>query len=215
MSFTRFDEIWARKEHFQYYRNQLKCSYSLTAPLDVTSFRHMLDRENLRFYPAFVYCVSMVIEKTPEFKMGLDDSNYPGYYDCMHPSYTIFHPDDHTFSDVWTYYHKDFRIFYHHMTDDISIYRNQKGVKVKPNQPCNFYCISCVPWLSYTGYSTAVSGGEPNLFPIITFGKYQWQKDRLLMPFTVTISHAAADGYHTSKFINDLQELCNHIQLSK
>lgn len=33
-------------------------------------------------------------------------------YDILHPNYTIFHEDDHTFTDVWTEYTEDFKIFY-------------------------------------------------------------------------------------------------------
>lgn len=92
-------------------------------------------------------------------------------------------------------------------------YKDTKGIKVRNDQPANFFCISCVPWLSYTAYNTSVPGGEPNLFPIITFGKYTNVNGRYEMPFTINISHAAADGYHTSRFINDLQELLNTIEL--
>ena len=49
--------------------------------------------------------------------------------------------------------------------------------------------------------------GSPNLFPIITYGKYQMKNSSYQMPFTVTISHAAADGYHTSLLINEIQAL--------
>ena len=33
------------------------------------------------------------------------------------------------------------------------------------------------------------------------------------MPFSVTISHASADGYHTSRFMNELQEMLDGIKL--
>ena len=48
--------------------------------------------------------------------------------------------------------------------------------------------------------------GEPALFPIIDFGKYTEQEGRYTLPVAVTISHAAADGYHTSLFFKKLQE---------
>ncbi len=93
-------------------------------------------------------------------------------------------------------------------------YKDVHGIKARKEQPENFFCISCVPWLTYTSYNTSVPGGEPNLFPIITFGKFTAdEKGIYTMPFTLNISHAAADGYHTSKFFNDLQILINSIEL--
>ena len=44
--------------------------------------------------------------------MGRDKDGNPGYYDVLHPNYTIFHEDDHTFSDVGTAYTEDFSAFY-------------------------------------------------------------------------------------------------------
>lgn len=214
MTFSLIDtDSWERSDHFNYYRNTLPCCYSLTSRLDVTKFRKMLDIQNLKFYPSFVYCVSRLIKSTDEFRMGVDADGNPGRYECMHPNYTIFHKDDGTFSDVWTPYDDDFGIFYRNMRSDMEHYRDAKGVKVKEGQPRNFFCISCLPWLSYTGISTSVPGGTPNLFPIITFGKYTDEDGRLTMPFSVTISHASADGYHTSRFMNELQEMLDDIKL--
>ena len=44
------------------------------------------------------------------------------------------------------------------------------------------------------------------MFPIIDFGKYTQQDGRYTLSAAVTISHAAADGYHTSLFFKKLQE---------
>lgn len=144
---------------------------------------------------------------------GTDKEGNPGYYDILHPNYTIFHEDDHTFSDVWTGYTEDFKTFYKNMRDDMETYKDVKAVKAKPGQPQNFYCISMVPWLNFTGYSAYTESGTPMLFPIITCGKFTEHDGILTMPFCVNIAHAAADGYHTSMFINELQKLIDMIEL--
>lgn len=104
-------------------------------------------------------------------------------YDILHPNYTIFHEDDHTFTDVWTEYTEDFKIFYKNMRDDMENYKNVKAVKAKPGQPQNFYCISMVPWLNFTGYSAYTESGTPMLFPIITCDKFTEHDGTLTMPF--------------------------------
>ena len=94
-------------------------------------------------------------------------------------------------------------------------YRHVKAVKAKPGQPQNFYCISMVPWLDFTGYSAYTESGTPMLFPIITCGKFTERDGRLTIPFCVNIAHAAADGYHTSMFINELQKQLDTITLKE
>ena len=208
--FTLIDlDTWPRKDHFDYYQTKVVCGYHLTVPMDVSHFLKEVKQRGLRFYPSFVWCVAHLVAETKEFCMGLDDGGRPGYFSCMHPNFTIFHEDDHTFSDVWTAYDPDFSTFYQNMVNDMETYRDKKGVKVKEGQPRNFFCISCVPWVSYSGFGTFSPGGKPNLFPIIDFGKYEEENGRWKMPVTVTISHAAADGYHTSQFFVKLQALLN------
>ena len=99
--------------------------------------------------------------------MGLDAQGRLGYWDIVHPNFTIFHKDDHTFSDIWSDYDPDFGRCYENIVGDMEKYKDQKGPKVKDRQPPNFFCISCVPWMDFTGYSTWVPEGQPNLFRLL------------------------------------------------
>lgn len=213
--FTPIDQAtWARKEHFQYYRNTLPCGYSVTVRLDITRFRAMLKQNGLKFYPSFIWCVSQNILTHPAFRMGVDSNGTPGYHDTMTPNYTVFHQDDHTFSDLWTAHNPDFKAFYRSFLSDVNTYGNNHGIKSKNGQPPNFYCISCVPWLDFGGYASSVSGFKPNLFPVFTYGKWKTDGETLTMPIALNISHAAADGWHTAQFFNDLQTLLDSVTLT-
>lgn len=85
-------------------------------------------------------------------------------------------------------------------------YKDKKGIKVKADQPSNFYCISCIPWTTFTGYGSRVMNGEPTFFPIITIGKYADFGEEVMMPVNITIAHAVADGYYAGLFFQYLQE---------
>ena len=101
--FTPIDpNTWPRRDHFNYYRNILPVGYTVTVRLDVTRFRAMLAHRGLKFYPSFIWCVSHTILSHPAFRMGVDKEGNPGVHDVVHPNYTVFHEDDHTFSDCWT-----------------------------------------------------------------------------------------------------------------
>lgn len=214
--FTPIDlATWPRREHFHYYRNILPCGYSVTVRLDVTRFTAMLAEKGLKFYPSFIWCVSHNILSHPAFRMGVDQEGNPGTHDVMHPNYTVFHPDDHTFSDLWSEHDEDFARFYQRFLEDVAAYGDNRGIKARPGQPGNFYCISCVPWLDFTGYSAVVPGGQPNIFPVITYGKATEEAGKVTLPMAINISHAAADGWHTAEFVNDLQVLLDTVTLSR
>ena len=91
------------------------------------------------------------------------------------------------------------------MIEDMEKYKNTKGIKVKENQPANFFCISCEPWVSFTAFNTWTYDSEPQFFPVITYGKYFEENGRLKMPFNIVIAHAVCDAYHISKLIEELQ----------
>lgn len=208
-------ERWERKKHYEYYTDMLPCGYCVTVRLDVTNLYRQVKDAGYKFYPAFIYCVSKAVNGMKEFRMGRNSQGEPGIWDEVHPNYTIFHEDDHTFSDVWSYYDEDFEKCYHNITEDMEKYKDCKGPKVKGDQPANFYCISCVPWMDFIGYSTWVPGGTPNLFPIITFGKYAEEEGRKVLSASLTISHAAADGYHTSMLFQKIQKILDEINVEK
>ena len=198
-------EHWPRREHFTYYRNSLKCGYSLTAKIDVTKILQFARSHKKRFFGCFLYAVSKTVNMMDSMRMMVPPEGGAGVWKVSHPNFTVFHEDDETFSDLWTEYRSDFSEFYQGFEEVLMRYGNQHGIKGRPEQPANFFCVSCVPWLDYTGYATSTVDA-PALFPIIVFVKYTEQGGCYTLPVTVTISHASADGYHTSLFFKKLQE---------
>ena len=123
--FTPIDQsTWPRREHFAYYRNTLPCANSVTTHLDVTKFRAMLQKNHIKFYPAFIWCVSHTLLSHPDFRLAVDQSGTLGTHDVLHPNYTVFHEDDHTFSDLWTAHDEDFPTFYRAFLADLETYGN-------------------------------------------------------------------------------------------
>lgn len=205
-SYQKLDmETWPRREHYRYYRERLKCGYSLTTRLDVTETLRFAREHGRRFYGCFLYAAAKTVNELDEMKLMVTPDGTPGIWDAVHVNFTVFHEDDKTFSDLWTEYRPDFEAFYQEFERILDLYGGNHGVKGRPGQPPNFFCISCVPWMDYTGYTTH-SAGEPALFPIITYGRYAEQGGRYTLPATLTVSHAAADGYHSSLFFQKLQE---------
>lgn len=202
---------WERREHFDYYVTTIKCRYDIGANIDITRLRTRLRERGLRFYPAFLHVLATAINRNREFRMGLDAHGNPGFWDICLPSYTIFHADDKTFSDIWTPYAESFTVFYANAVRDMDTYKDIKGLSPKPGRPANACPMSCVPWLSFTSFALIPASESTYLFPITTFGKYFEQGDRLLLPLAVSVHHAAADGYHTCKLINDIQAITSDV----
>lgn len=198
-------ETWERKEYFDYFYYQIKCKYTLNANIDISGLLENTRKLKLKFFPTFLYAIMRIINQNKEFRMSFDKEGNLGYWNYVVPSYTIFHEDTKTFSDIWSDYTEDYSSFYYGVLHDMETYKNVKAIKGRPDQPVNFCSISSLPWLSFTNYSQDTYTESPFLFPLIRFGKYFTEGEKILIPFAIFVNHAVADGYHTAKLINDLQ----------
>ena len=62
------------------------------------------------------------------------------------------------------------------------------------NHP-NWFDASYISWLSYDSMNIELPDGHLFFPPIVNWGRYKKENDRLLMPVTVRLNHAIADGY--------------------
>ncbi|EEL99466.1 Chloramphenicol acetyltransferase [Bacillus mycoides DSM 2048] len=181
----------------------------MTANVDITMMLEEIHQKEIKFYPTSIYVISRVINKHTEFRTCFNDEGVLGYWEEMIPSYTIFHKDDKSFSSIWTDYSSDFHIFYKNYEEDMRCYANVHGFFPKENIPPNIFPISGIPWTSFTGFNLNINNDGDSLLPIITCGKYFNDGSRVMLPVSLQVHHAVCDGYHASRFIEDLQELAN------
>ena len=124
-SFHRLDRAtWPRSEHFDYYVTTIKSRCDITVHLDVSRLLPVLRARRIRRYPALLHIASRAVNRVRECRMGFDADGAPGYWDFVHPSYTIFHTDDKTFSDIWSEYDEAFPVFYASVIEDMERYRD-------------------------------------------------------------------------------------------
>lgn len=197
---------WERAEHFLYFRDRIKCRYTLNAEVDVTRLMEFRLDRGLKFFPLFLHVIMRAVNRSREFRMAYDSDGSPGWWSVVVPSYTIFHADDHTFSDIWSDYHENRMIFYDAVRADMETYREVKGALRTARRPPNFCSVSALPWLRFTSFSLDSWEESPLLFPLIRFGRYETRAGRTALPVAVCVHHAAADGWHTAKLFNDMQE---------
>ncbi|EKN42342.1 chloramphenicol O-acetyltransferase, partial [Clostridium botulinum CFSAN001627] len=138
MKFNLIDkENWSREPYFDYYMNNIKCTYSMTANIEITDLLMKVKRNNIKLYPILIYMTSKIINKHEELRTSFDEKGNLGYWESMSPSFTIFHKDDESFSNIWTEYSDDFKTFYNNCLQDIEKHSDVKKLFAKENQPKN------------------------------------------------------------------------------
>lgn len=208
MEFRLIDlNTWNRKEYFSHYFENLPCTYSMTVKLDIT----MIKNSGKKLYPTFLYGLATVVNRHEEFRTAMDEKGQIGIFSKMMPCYTIFHKDTEMFSNIWTEYSSNYAEFCKRYEEDIEHYGSNAGMMAKPNPPVNTFPVSMIPWTTFEGFNLNLQKGYGYLLPIFTFGKYYEENGKYYIPLSVQVHHAVCDGFHTCRFINELQELIQHL----
>ena len=196
-------DSWPRRATFENFL-ALDCSYSITVPLSIGPLLRYVRGNGLRLYPALVWAVTTTVNRHREFRVAYDADGRLGYYDLVHPEYTVLEPATYNMDSLNTPYAPDFPDFYRAMTADLEGFQRE-GVRTVSRE--NSILLSCVPWFSYTDVSFHPKSSMMFLRPMFVWGKYQEQGEEVTLPFTLQVHHGAADGYHCHLLLEELRGL--------
>lgn len=144
-------ENWCRKEHYLYYTNSLNVEVNMTANIDVSELLSFCHTNGYKFYPTLIYCVTKVLNRIDNFKMFKDKNGDLCVWDSLVPNYTIFHEEDHTFSDCWTDFTDDFDSFYKNITYDMELGKTKREIRPACKLLlCFMYALDCI----YSGFKS-------------------------------------------------------------
>ncbi len=200
-------ETYYRKGVFRHFSEDCKCSTSMTARIDVTALQSFSKETETKFYINFLYLLSKVMNSRDDYKMGyLWENDELICYDIVNPTQYVFHEDTETCTPVYTEYNENYDVFYRNAMADIEKAKSTKeyGLDMK-NHP-NWFDASYISWLSYDSLNIELPDGHLFFAPIINWGKYREENGRLMMPVSVRLNHAIADGYLVANVFRLLQE---------
>lgn len=203
-------DTWERSSYFDHYFHTLKCRYNIGADLDISALQAFRREKGLKFFPAMLYVVMRAVNRHKEFRMAFNEHGELGFWDEVWPCYTLFHPENETFTDIWSEYSEDFSVFYAAVAEDMERYRHVTGrLKAKDGQPPHICPVSSVPWLTFTHFAQDTYAESDFLSPLVKFGKYAERGGTCIIPVSVSVHHAVADGFHTCRLINDMQDMAS------
>ncbi|MET4157087.1 CatA-like O-acetyltransferase [Agromyces sp. PvR057] len=200
-------DTWNRRETFEHYRNRVPCTYAITVELDVTAFAEALRHSSRKTYPAQIWAIATVVNRYREFRMAVTDAGEPATWPVVHPAFTVFNPERETFAAVWTPYDEDFGRFHDRAADLLATASTATTMFPQGDLPPDAFDVSSLPWTSFTGFTLQIDGGSGHLLPIFTLGRHVERDGRTMLPLAVQIHHAAADGFHTSRLVRELEQL--------
>ena len=189
-------EKYYRKGVYRHFTEDCKCSVSMTARIDVTALAEWSKKNGRKFYLCFLYILSKVLNSRDDYRMAyLWQSDELICYDVINPTQYIFHEDTETCTPVYTAYSGDFDEFYANALADAEKAKESREYLLDSEDHPNWFDASFISWLSYDSLNVELPDGYLYFLPIVNWGKYREENGRLMMPVTVRLNHAIADGY--------------------
>ncbi|APM40884.1 CatA-like O-acetyltransferase [Clostridium kluyveri] len=124
------------------------------------------------------------------------------------PSYSVLNDKTKVMGDLYTSFNTVFLNFYEDMVNALNSYKSDTNFTTQFQD--NFFIVSCLPWFNYTSFNVNNEGSSSFLFPMVTWGKFFKESNKIVMPVTIQVHHAVADGYHCSLFFSNVQEISSN-----
>jgi chloramphenicol O-acetyltransferase type A len=200
-------DTYYRKGVFRHFSEDCKCSVSMTARIDVTELVNHSRKTNTKFYLNFLYLLSKVMNSREDYRMGyLWQTDELICYDTVNPTQYVFHDDTETCTPVYTEYNENYAVFYSNAYADLERAKKTREYGLDSVNHPNWFDASYISWLSYDSLNIELPDGYLFFAPIINWGKYREENGKLVMPVSVRLNHAIADGYLVANVFRLLQQ---------
>ena len=189
-------EQYYRKGVYRHFTKDCGCSTSMTSRIDVTDLVDYSKKTETKFYINFLYILSKVMNSREDYRMGyLWQTDELICYDVINPTQYVFHEDTETCTPVYTEYNENYDEFYTCALRDVEEAKKTRNYMLDMENHPNWFDASYISWLSYDSLNIELDNCHMFFAPIINWGKYRKEGDRLVMPVSVRLDHAIADGY--------------------
>lgn len=200
-------KTYYRKGVFRRFSEDCKCSTSVTARVDVADLAARSKASGTKFYLNFLYLLSKTLNSRDDYKMGyLWETKELICYDVINPAQYVFHEDTETCSLVYSKYDEDYETFYAAAFQDVEEAKTTREYGLDAQNHPNWFDASYIPWLSYDSLNIELPDGYLYFAPIVNWGRYREENGKLVMPVSVRLNHAIADGYLVANVFRLLQQ---------
>jgi chloramphenicol O-acetyltransferase type A len=195
---------WNRRTIFEFFKDYQEPYYGITSDLDCTNAYEYAKKKGISFFLYYLYLTLKAVNQTEAFKYRIEGKDL-FLYDVINGSATIDR-DDGTFGFSHIPYFEDLDLFMERATEEVIEVRTSSQL-IRSGIGENVIHFSSVPWVRFSHVSHPRRYDRRDSIPKITIGKYSLEGDRKMIPVSVHVNHAVADGLHVGAFFKTLEKL--------
>ncbi len=205
MKFVQIEK-WERRDHYHFFGGMDYPHFNICANLDLTVFDRFRRERGLPFFSPLLYLSIRAANRVKEFRYRIRGEKVVEH-EQISPAITVLGADR-TFGYATVEYDSAAEIFLQRATETISRAKANPTI-VEDSRRDDVIYYTSIPWVSFTAVTHPISLPADSI-PRIAWGKYFTDGDRLLLPYSVQVHHALADGLHLGEHFNLLQSLLDH-----
>lgn len=204
---TKLDlDNWARKDHFNFFRQFEEPFFGICVNIDCTTAYKTSKDLNSSFFLYYLHKSLVAANKIEPFRYRIDESEVI-VYETVNASPTINRSNG-TFGFAYMDYHENLQTFLKEAQKEIDRVQSTSGL-IPAISGENVIHYSSIPWINFTSLSHARAFSFKDSCPKISFGKMTEVNGRKSMPLSIHAHHALMDGYHVGQYIDLYQQLMN------
>jgi chloramphenicol O-acetyltransferase type A len=199
---------WEREEHFHFFRAFSQPFFNVHTEIDITNLYHYAKREQLSVFLAYLHAATEGVRATENFLLRLEGETVVKY-EAVDISTTIL-KDNKTVSFVHLPHQKQLAAFCQGASEIISDVKKSNRLFYGYNGPDLIHATT-LPWFKLNGMEHAHMNDPNDTVPKLAFGKLEFKDDEVILPVSVRVHHALADGYHIHLFLENMKASINSL----
>lgn len=199
---TQFEtKGWEREEHFHFFRSFTQPFFNVHTEVDITKLYHYAKWEDISVFLAYLHAATEGVRATENFLLRLE-GNEVVKYDAVDISTTVL-KDNKTVSFVHLPHHPCLHTFCQSASEIIAEVKKSNKLFYGYNGPDLIHATT-LPWFKFNGMEHADSGDPNDAIPKLAFGRLEFRDKQVILPISVRVHHALADGYHIQLFLENM-----------
>ena len=200
---------WERREHFSFFRRIAYPIYNICFEMDVTKVKKFTKENGLPFSLTMVHLSTMALNEIDNFKYRVRGDQVV-LHDTLTPSYAEVRENSDLFRMITVPFETDIRGFVKKAKEKSQNQKQYFVVEDFANKD-DFVFYSAIPWITFTSIDHTRNHNRDDAIPRISWGKYYWKDDQLILPYNMQVNHMFVDGIHLGMFKEKLEDKINEL----
>jgi chloramphenicol O-acetyltransferase type A len=196
-------ETWERRALFNFFSTFTEPYHGVCLRVDCTGTYRHAQEHHLSVFLSLLHRSLVAAHQVENFKTRIVDGAV-WRYEQINGGSAVGRPNG-TIGFAHYRFRESIKEFVDEASVEVDRVRHRDDVERYPE--ANLIRYSVLPWFDFTSISHARDYSRDDSAPRITFGKITESDGRFIMPVSIHVHHALADGLHVARFVEHFQKL--------